>query len=213
MKIVNTTPFPNAFLRRMTGWCARYVEHPVSAIREAKFTKTSRGFHGLAWRTGRRFLVRVGPPARFPIKHAHAGFETTFADPTEALVHITLHEVYHLRQYRLNLIGNRAPIEQPAERRAVLGMQEFRGRRAELMAAWGMPEAAAAAAPEPEPEPEPEVILTLSPRIQARAERAQAALDRWSRKLKLAQTKVRKYRQRVRYYERRSAARPGSQGR
>lgn len=41
---------------------------------------------------------------------------------------------------------------------------------------------------------------------EKRALKAQADLERWRRKLKIAQTKIRKLRVRVRYYDRRQAA-------
>lgn len=47
---------------------------------------------------------------------------------------------------------------------------------------------------------------TLGERVEARSAKAAEALLAWQRRLKVAQTKVRKYRQKVAYYERRAAA-------
>jgi hypothetical protein len=76
-----------------------------------------------------------------------------------------------------------------------LAVEEFRKARVELLAAWSTPLAERAAKPQPTA-------------VERRAAKVTSDLDRWQRKLKLAQTKIRKLKQRAKYYERRAAATP-----
>lgn len=78
-----------------------------------------------------------------------------------------------------------------------LCMEKFRLNSAELLEEWGRVPPNIIEIPN-----EPQVsVLQIK-----RAEKAQRDLERWLRKMKLAQTKVRKLRQRVNYYDKRQAA-------
>lgn len=86
---------------------------------------------------------------------------------------------------------NRPTKEQNTDGLALLVLANFREKRESLMAEWSA-EPTYVAADRP---PKPSVV-------ERRRAKAVADLSRWMRKLKLAQTKVKKLRQRVAYYER-----------
>lgn len=190
--IRNSTAFPNHLLRRMLSWCANELGLPPSEVREAAFTNCARSFRGCAW-SSMRILVRIGPPSAFPIvdhsypRRANAPVYT-LADQVEALVHITAHELEHLCQYRERSTTR----EQATEIAALAVLDTFREHRQRLWDEWSRPPAR----------------KPLAPRLSVADKRfasAIAGLERWSARLKLASTKVKKYRRRVRYYERRAA--------
>lgn len=196
MKIKNSTDWPNHFLRRLVSWCCKQLDHPASKVRLAQFTRYSGAYRGRAW-SSRRILCRVGSADRFPMapdnRPGMAG--EVFADQTEALVAVTAHELAHLAQYREGRIGGlkQMRVTEPATRREeVRVLRAFRANREVLLAEWS------AAPPKPE---KPKASLQ-----DKRAAKAQADLGRWQRKLKLAQTKVRKLKTRVKYYEHAIAA-------
>lgn len=230
MKLENKTDLPDRIVRRVVSWVCGELEVPVKKIRRAKFLKmNATGGLGRAWCRSWRILVRIGPPSAYPIpSYVYPGRKSEsfrmpqINDQIEAAVAITAHEITHLREYaKGNGCGERQTTYE--ERRVLLIFQQ---RRAELLARWGyvppaaemaraiqtLPATAPIVEPLPAPaEPTPKPVKKSNDAlIDARANAAAAALKRWERKLKLARTKVRKARARVRYYERRQAARGGS---
>lgn len=219
MKLKNTTEFFEYFLRRMTGWCADQVGVPRSAIKKAEFGKRSHGsYNGRAWSGTMRFRAVIGPESEFPTQgHVYRGRTSDafralpLTDRIEALVAITAHEVTHLREYHehrqrqrkrndlLRFVGGPQKIvkRRGGERRTMFHerrvLELFRSQRDALLSEWNVP---------PKDKPIPTVSI-----VDRRADAASKALVAWQRKFKLAQTKIRKYRQRVQYYERRQAAR------
>ena len=94
VKLINTTAFPNHFLRRMVSWCCRQLGHKISKVREAAFRHGAGG--GLAWSERGTFGVRC---VKFlstdhaPNKDAPPPFNTYAVND---VVHVTAHEVFHL---------------------------------------------------------------------------------------------------------------------
>lgn len=111
------------------------------------------------------------------------------------LVAVTTHELFHQHAHDAGIAtrrsgeGSSEPQTRWHEERA---REAFHADEARLLAEWN-------AEPKRPAKPKPSVT-------EARAAKAVAALERWQRKLKLAQTKIRKLKARVRYYERRQAA-------
>ena len=68
MKLINTTDFPDAFLRRMISWVCKELEHPVRKINQAKYRNRWGDWRtsGHAWwgrRWGNpRYCVSIGRP-------------------------------------------------------------------------------------------------------------------------------------------------------
>ena len=79
-------------------------------------------------------------------------------------------------------------------------MDAFDADRERLLAEWAA-EPARSAATSTAPTFKDTLRASI---VERRAAKAQADLERWQRKLKLAQGKVRKYKARVRYYERKA---------
>lgn len=212
MKLKNTTDFPDHFLRRMVSWCCKELELPVRKVRNAAFgNRTNSAYSGHAWYS-MRIHISIGPEKFFPTGgHLYPGrtseaYRTPMMnDRTEALVSITAHELTHLRTY--DTFRSRPMIRQMrrgigSERQTQYEMRRltelFRANREVLLANWNAVEEKAES---------PKV-----PAVEKRAAKVEADLARWTSKLKLAQTKIRKLRQRQRYYERKQAAcRDGSQ--
>jgi hypothetical protein len=198
MKLRNSTDWPDYFLRRMVAWCCRQVDYKPSRVREAQFrNRTKRSYSGHAYGS-RRIVASVGPDSRFPLKaDDRPGMgNAAIADRLEALIVITAHELTHLHQYdgRIGKLKSNGQTEADARWHSIKALESFRVNREALLAEWSLPLAERPAKP--------------STSVQEkRAAKAQADLDRWQRKLKLAQTKIRKLKQRVRYYDRVAASR------
>lgn len=198
MRLRNSTDFSDRFLRRLVSWCAKMAELPPSKVRAAQFTTTRAAYRGRAW-WSMRILVRIGDAKHFPVNGKYPGLvrapEYVLADRIEALVHITAHEIEHLYDYHE---GIRITREGQVDFRALKTLEAFRENRDALLAEWSAPTAIDLAPKKP----------TTSV-VDARAKKALADLQRWETRLRLAKTKVSKYRARVRYYERKSAAKKG----
>lgn len=202
MKLVNTLDWPDRFIRRMVSWCCRELGLPVRYIREAQFRNTSNAWGGLCY--GRRIGVRVGNASHFPCKSKRHrnGLQIELADRTETLVYITAHELAHSANRRDRAAGRRGGwggTEQYTDTLALKVLEAFRANRPALLAAWGDGPEAAPATPVTPPR--------MAAVIEQREAKARAAMERWERKLKLAKTKLAKYRAKVKYYERRAANR------
>lgn len=192
MKIQNSTNWSDSFLRKMTSWVCRQLDMPIRKIKTAQFrNRTIECFSGRAY-GGTRFVVSIGPKRAFPLScRNHAGVANFYlADRTEALINVTAHEVRHLTAAWTGerTRGNGkwcSSSERATEHDAQKVLAAFRERRTELLLEWSV-----------------EQIRQVVGTVEKRANKADKDLARWQRKLKLAQTKVRQYRKRVRYYER-----------
>lgn len=192
MKLTNTTDWPNHFLRRMAVWCCRQLELPVRCVRHAHFGKRRHGWRGTAqYRSS--FSVRIGE-TKYPT-HSKYRPDAPMNDVLECLVSITAHELAHLEHWRHARSAKTR--ERYIDTTAQAVLDTFRRDRESLLAEWSI---------EPAAKPDrPKASVA-----EKRAAKALADLERWQRKAKLAATKIRKLKARVRYYEKRQAAtRPG----
>lgn len=199
MRLKNTTHWPDHFLRRLVAWTCKEIGLPVRSIRLAEFGKRSRGaFNGRAWSSGRIRIV-IGPASAFPVEpHLYPGrtsdafMSPRMADQTEGLVAVTAHEVEHIYGYR-NRKGKHRHSERftRGEERRIMDL--FRAQRDALLAEWN--------------ETQEVVAKPRRPVQDIRAEKAQKMIAAWERKMKLARTKIAKYKRQVRYYERVAATR------
>ena len=191
MQWKNRTDWPDYFLQRMLRWVCGQLNYPYHELRRVDFGKRSTCcYSGRAWWGRERILVRIGPPSKFPVPADHRpGYGgMVLVDDVEALVKVTAHEIQHLMQSREKRIADlqrRRKVEFDARWSALMVLTEFRDERAWLMRVWS----------------KPPVTVSQPTKRECNAAKAAAALDRWQRKLKLAQTKVRKYRAAVRRYE------------
>lgn len=193
MTIKNTSHWPNHFVRRMLAWCMKQTEVRRCELYRATFRKRRRLYSGHAWSSG-RIVVSVALDG-FPVVNrgykracmAADGTYDTFSDPLEALVSVTAHELGHINHFRRGHFGRDSEARAEARARGVL--RRFRECRDALEAEW-------AKAPP---------VKAKRAFQEVRAARAAASLNDWERRLKLAKTKVSKYRKRVAYYERAAA--------
>lgn len=210
----NTTDFSDQFLRRMIRWVVKSLGFEIRLRRVQLRNRTRGAYSGHAYPSG-RICVSVGPATAYPTvssgyrrshKDQTTGEYGQFLDRVEGLVGVTAHELSHVNHFQHGYRGRGCEdIACASERRAIRLFREHRDR---LMAEWtaGLP----LVVPEPavaDPVIEP-TIRSFEKLIARRAEKAQRFLDQWQRKLKLAQTKLRKYRKQVAYYEKKAAARP-----
>ena len=191
MKIKNSSDFPTHVLRRIISWCCKELDFSVRTIERAEFCNSTKyGLSGRAWGS-KRFLTRIGPELLFPIVEVYAGVEIRFADRLEALVGVTAHEIYHLKQSFERL--SRSRIERDAQHAARDVLDTFREERQTLVTAWQRP-------PDERPKTHAKSL------VEKRAAIVNKKLVEWQRKLKLAQGKVRKYKVKAKYYENKCAA-------
>lgn len=188
MRLTNSTDFDSRFLRRLVSWVARQIDLPMSELRHVNVTNSRCSSRGRAWR--HRVLLRIGPADRFPREPFLYGGNITARceDRIEGLISIASHELFHVWQY---MQGHQGRLEFSAVWSETYVLNLFRKQRTDLLAAWTPTEAPA--------KPKRDVV-------SARAAKVSADLERWTRKLKLAQTKIRKLKQRARYYEKKTAA-------
>ena len=181
MKIKNSTDWQTQFLRRMTAWCCRELGMPGRYLREVVFRTKSYNYSGHAYLQTRRITVSV---ARGDL---------------DCLVKVTAHEVAHhvtyIDQKESGLGGKGVKIRWGGSERWTMRLEsetfaKFNANRESLIAEWSV-------APVEKERPSA---------VDKRALKAQSNLERWQRKAKLAATKIRKLKARVRYYERRQAA-------
>lgn len=192
MKIKNSTDWPVWFLRRMLSWCCKQLDMPAKDIRLAVFRNSRAAWGGSAYYWRGAITVCVGAASYFPSKgYKHGnGHQNTITDRLECLVWVTAHEAAHVAQKhtRSRQSGSGGGSEISTEWHATPVLEQFRAMRDALLSKWNTPPAATLRPPQPN-------------LLDRRAAKAKADLDKWTRKLKLAQTKVRKLKTRVRYYE------------
>lgn len=198
MRLRNSTDYPDRFLRRLVSWCAREAELPPSMVRAAQFTRTRASFRGRAW-SSMRILVRIGDEHHFPLRNLkYPGLVRApvydLADRLEALVQITAHEIEHLYDFSQ---GIRIVREGSVDFRSLKSLDKFRANRDALLAEWSEP----TASDQVEAKPRKSIV-------DQRAELAAERLAYWESRLKLAKTKVAKYRRRVNYYAKKKAPPP-----
>ena len=111
------------------------------------------------------------------------------------LVSTCAHELVHLWLYQED--GKWIAQEKKTRRHAVRVVEKFKASRDELLASWNKPPKLRASKPKPSLQ-------------EKRAEAARKKLAEWLRKQKFANTKVKRYKAKVRYYDQIMAAAGGS---
>jgi hypothetical protein len=180
----------------MISWICRQLDCRVRDISEINFRNKGWGYSGHCWIATGRIVVSTGTKP-YPCGGWTQTKATTLVwDLEEALVMVTAHEIAHRWLYKHGVRGprgSRGGGENNAEWHAQQLLDAFRANRDELLSRWQTPPQRTPVKPKP----------TLQ---KKRAVAAQAMLAKWQRKLKLAQTKVKQYRKKTRYYESATAA-------
>lgn len=205
MKLKNTTDFPDYFLRRMVSWCCKQLDYSSRNISEAQFRNRSDSCASGCAYGSQRFVVSIGN-ITWINDGTGDGSRTkrarrTIYERANDLVRVTAHEIFHLKAHREGINSrNYGRSSGSSERQTCWHEQKileaFKTNRESLMDKWLKPPVARTQRPR----------KTLQ---EQRAEKANNSLIRWQRKLKLAQTKVKQYKQKVRYYEKAIAAKRG----
>jgi hypothetical protein len=205
MRLVNSTSYPDYFLRRMVSWCCKEIGYPVRSISQKRFvTRRDGRTSGRAWWPSNRIHISAAGTFADWQKSKRWGWfgerdpEAHEVRRVNSLVHVTAHEIIHLWLHRTE--GKSEAQEKKTERHAKRVKEQFLANRDALLKEWSAPPAEKPKQPQP----------SLQER---RAAAAQKKLVEWTRKQKLASTKVKQYRRKVRYYERALAAKRGEERR
>lgn len=208
MKIITTHPeIPAHMVRRAVAWIAGEIglrRRQRLTIKVGYRQRKRTGYQGWYRHGSRSVEVWIGRDQTFPVSvgHTRQEAERTADDVIELFVNILAHELEHARAHqtanRGSTMGRRLNSEPRVRAIDYRVLQAFRQRREELLAEW-------MAAP---------VVTTRPARVQPtaverHAHRAGELLAAWERRLRLAKTKVAKYRRRVAYYARAATASAG----
>lgn len=154
MKITNTLEFSDQFLWEMIIWCCRMdnLQMNPGLIFRARFRNSNtRAYRGRAWmkKNGGWFYIELGTARFFPCEFQNNGVTTRIEDRIEGLIHVTAHELVHLKQHNLYMSsqqtttsgrlqnGFAAKMEREAELRATLALELFKRERPTLLDEWG----------------------------------------------------------------------------
>ena len=143
MKLTNETNWSESFLRRMQSWVCETIEFPVLAIKEAKFGNAYKyPFSGRAYVWQFKFVVSIGPESTFPCSEESFGLIADYLDRLDALVMITAHEIFHLKQRKDEVIlrSTHDEIEQQADWQMIQTGKVFREKRESLTETWSKPD-------------------------------------------------------------------------
>jgi hypothetical protein len=212
MKLVTNHPgYPSHVVRRAARWAAKHLGMEGKVLRtltvEVGYRRgRANGWGGWYHHADRRvqvLLPKMGSDKYYPASMANNVAEREAGrdvhDEWELFVAILAHELEHARAYavarnweeRARL--NHEPRVRAVDWRALLA---FRESRETLLAEWLREK------PQRPAKPKPSVV-------DRRAARAAELLASWERRLKMAKTKVSKYRRKVTYYGAVAARRQG----
>jgi len=166
------------FLRRMLGWIAKELEIPCKKIVQARFDYCKLQWNARHMGRG-SFCVSVGDDNSYPLKYKKRIKEDFFADEVELLVYMSSFLIQSLTRNsdrsKCNFSSNYC-------------LKKFREKRSQLIFDWCKPEKI-------REKKEP------VPLLEKRKNKVKLALEMWERKMKLAKTKVAKYKKKLAYYE------------
>ena len=190
MKITNTTDWEIAFLRKMTIWCCAFVGGSSRDIGLIHFGKRSnRAYSGRAWLWQHRIRVAIGPESAYPVEpHPYSGrrskifYSPPLKDRLAGLVAVTVHECAHIIHQ-----SSDEGMTRTWERKAI---EAFEANRDALLAEWT---------------PAPRKTTPKRTRAQQNEKKARENLARWESKLKRAKNATKKWRNKVRYYDRKAS--------
>lgn len=206
MELKNTSCLPDHFVRAMIRWCCKQVGFPYKDISQVAFYTRNTQQLGSACLGSRHIRINVpiwklvgkGEASRFvpmpfgEIMELFRSGNPTIQCKLYEIVETMAHEIAHLYVYRN--FGTAS--EQEADAQGVLIRDDFSEDADALLAAWSKEPARRESKPKP---------TAAERREQGNRE----LLSKWERKLKAAQNKVKKYRAKVRYYDRKRAAKKG----
>jgi hypothetical protein len=205
MKITNRTKYPTRALRRMVSWICKQLPFPVSQITELEVGNHSQGNSGTVDPVGYKRTGRLNDRRRNYLLKLWLKEEPAFTrNAVYTAVFYLAHAEYHNEKSNWT---SSAYCQREADRIA----DRWQAQKQELWTEWSKPDLRETAAPIAVGDVlDPSVLLRemqsngrpKKSKKQVNAERAQAHLANWERKLKMAQTKVRKYRRQVRRYVR-----------
>jgi hypothetical protein len=213
MKLVTNHPGYSAHVvRRAARWAARQIGMEAKVLRtltvEVGYRRCRMGLGWGGWYRHSQRLVQVLLPRDrdhedWPTSMAHNSEESSAGrdvhDEWELFVAILAHELEHARCYSIardyteRKRLNSEPRVRAVDWRALLA---FRESRETLLAEWLREKPQRPAKPKPSA-------------VDRRAARAAELLAAWERRLKMAKTKVGKYRRKVNYYGAVAARRQG----
>lgn len=207
--------YPSLVIRRATAWTAKQIgleaRHRKPLTIEVGYRRNRRGGGSWGgWYKHAERLVQVLLPRgaiSYPQSMACNKGEREQGrdahDEWELFVAILAHELEHARAFAVARDWQeRARLNHEGRVRAVdhRVLLAFRESRESLIAEWTKP--LAEFTPVEEWKPKPSVV-------DRRAERAAKLLADWERRLKMAKTKVTKYRRKISYYSKAAAKRKG----
>jgi hypothetical protein len=201
MNLINSTDYSDQFLKKMLKWiCRQLVESlPVNPkpdlfgqLHKVRFTNFYGTSRGRAW--PHRIFIRIGSENKFPAAEwfYHKSKVEARPDRICGLIGTTAHELSHVLDYVQYRDMRRKYFENRAVWRGNDVVKKFLTDREALIEHWSR-----------ERKTVQKPVLSLQ---DQRFNKIQISLDRWQRKMKLAQTKIRKLKARAHYYELRQAA-------
>jgi hypothetical protein len=146
VKVTNSIGWETRWLREVVSFCCRELDYPARNIRAAHFSQCHNGdYRGWASYDAHKIRVKINPLNAYPVRSAdHRGLGgVEQADAVEVLVRVIAHEIAHLERYdrfaraHKERGGRDTRLEEDTEWLARGVLKAFRGRREELLAAWG----------------------------------------------------------------------------
>lgn len=200
--------YPRHVVRRAVAWAAKRIglegKHSKLLTIEVGYCPTTYRREGDTWRgiyqhSTRLVRVNLGRDIEYPslVGHNRSEQGRYASDEWEVFIHLLAHELEHARCYAVSRSWDeRARLNHEPRVRAIdwRVLLAFREARETLLAEWTR------AVAERPAKAKPSVV-------DRRAERAAKLLADWERRLKMAKTKVTKYRRKVGYYSKAAAKR------
>lgn len=213
MNIINTTPVPTERLKQLIRFCMP-PDNTRNRVRQIEFNNTRHnGTHGRAWGRGGRVHCKI--PVAVNVERKRGGFrgylEAVHYTREEDVVHLIAHELRHVwqafnkiprdtRKVRRYQMGTHAALhEVDASRYAIQKVREFRRI---WESGWKLIP--------PEPvycEPSPEALAKQkNDAVAKKLEKLYASQKVWTRKSKLAATKLKNLARAIKRLEAQKAA-------
>lgn len=192
MKLTNTTTWSDDFLRAMTLWVCEELDLPKRQVKIVHFGTPRHGTHsGLARPWIGYAAIRVHENLiNLPLRYTRFGRTLTWQDRLDILVTMTAHELCHIRQYN---DGDKNTRERECDKWMGMVLDRFNVDREALLKQWY-------AYKRPVRAKRPQLSVP-----ERREANAQQKLAEWEAKKRRATNAIKKYRAKVKYYERKHA--------
>jgi hypothetical protein len=195
MKLTNTSVYPTPALEVLLHFVLRSEQHEVRYLKTIKVTKcTTAAYRGRC--NGQRILLRIGAPDKFsvPIHNQYRKRSPAYDvnDWKEGFVALFAHEAEHARHF-----AHRMGVDEIAcEHAAVRGLTALRDQREFIDARIKMAVENCRRA-----EQEHEIKLAQAKSPEARLNKLNVKITTWTKKLKTAETYLKKYQKQLRRLE------------